>query len=88
MIVVAAMRVGTTLLAGSSLSFIGLGAQPPSPEWGALLAAGRNSLDSAWWLAAFPGAAMTLTVVALNLFGEGLRAGLDRGFAASRNRDQ
>lgn len=76
-VVLTTMRLGTVLLTGSSLSFIGLGAQPPIPEWGALLAAGRNYLDTAWWLALFPGLAVTVTVVGLNLFGDGLRDLLD-----------
>lgn len=76
-VVLTSMRMGTALLTGSSLSFIGLGAQPPMPEWGALMATGRNYLDSAWWLALFPGLAMTCTVVGLNLLGDGLRDLLD-----------
>ena len=76
-VVLTTMRLGTALLTGSSLSFIGLGAQPPLPEWGALLAAGRSYVDTAWWLAVFPGLAATLTVVGLNLLGDGLRDTLD-----------
>jgi peptide/nickel transport system permease protein len=72
-IVLSSSRLGTMLLTGSSLSFIGLGAQPPLPEWGALLAAGRNYLDSAWWLGFFPGLATTLAVVGFNLLGDALR---------------
>lgn len=77
LVVLTTMRLGTVLLTGSSLSFIGLGAQPPAPEWGALLAAGRNHVDTAWWLAVFPGVAITATVVGLNLLGDGLRDLLD-----------
>ena len=76
-VVLTSMRLGTVLLTGSALSFIGLGAQPPAPEWGALLSTGRNYLGTAWWLAIFPGLAMTTTVVGLNLFGDGLRDVLD-----------
>ncbi len=76
-VVLTSMRMGTALLTGSSLSFIGLGAQPPLPEWGALMSAGRNYLDGAWWLALFPGIAMTCSVVGLNLLGDGLRDLLD-----------
>lgn len=76
-VVVTTMKMGTALLTGSSLSFIGLGAQPPLPEWGALLAAGRTYLDTAWWLAVFPGVVVTITVVGLNLLGDGLRDVLD-----------
>jgi peptide/nickel transport system permease protein len=67
------LTVGTAVLAGSSLSFLGLGPQPPSPEWGAMLAEGRDFLGSAWALAVFPGAALTLTVVGVNVVGRDLR---------------
>jgi len=73
LVVFATMRAGTAILAVGGLSFVGLGAQPPSPEWGALLAAGRSHMDSAPWLAIYPGLSMTLTVVGLNLLGDGLR---------------
>lgn len=71
------MRLGVMILAAGSLSFIGLGAQPPTPEWGALLAGGRDYMDSAPWLAVLPGLCITLTVVGLNLLGDGLRDVLD-----------
>ena len=71
------LRVGSILLAVSGLSFIGLGAQPPEPEWGALLAEGRDYAQQAWWLTFFPGAAIAATVFALNLLGDGLRDLLD-----------
>lgn len=73
LIVFATLRAGTAILAVGGLSFIGLGAQPPSPEWGALLAAGRSHMDTAPWLAIYPGLSLTLTVVGLNLLGDGLR---------------
>lgn len=73
LIVLLTMRIGTMLLAAGGLSFIGLGAQPPLPEWGALLAAGRDHLDTAWWLALAPGMAFTLSVMGFNLLGDGLR---------------
>lgn len=76
-IVLASMRMGMLLLAGGGLSFIGLGAQPPLPEWGALLAAGRDYMDTAPWLALFPGLCLTVTVIAFNLLGDGLRDALD-----------
>jgi ABC-type dipeptide/oligopeptide/nickel transport system permease subunit len=72
-IVLCSLRLGTVLLAIGGLSFIGLGAQPPEPEWGALLATGREYLDTAWWLALFPGIALTVTVMGFNLLGDGLR---------------
>jgi peptide/nickel transport system permease protein len=77
LIVLATMRLGALVLAAGGLSFIGLGAQPPLPEWGALLAAGRNYMDTAPWLAIFPGVCITLTVVGFNLMGDGLRDALD-----------
>jgi ABC-type dipeptide/oligopeptide/nickel transport system permease subunit len=76
-IVLASMRMGMLLLAGGGLSFIGLGAQPPLPEWGALLAAGRDYMDTAPWLALYPGFFLTITVIAFNLLGDGLRDALD-----------
>jgi len=72
-IVLCSMRVGTFLLAGSGLSFIGLGAQPPQPEWGTLLAAGKDYFQQAWWLGFFPGLAILCTVLGFNLLGDGLR---------------
>jgi ABC-type dipeptide/oligopeptide/nickel transport system permease subunit len=71
------MRMGTLVLAGGGLSFIGLGAQPPDPEWGALLATGRDYIDLAPWLAIYPGLCITLTVIGFNLLGDGLRELLD-----------
>lgn len=84
LVVVVTMRLGIALLTGSSLSFIGLGAQPPMPEWGSLLATGRNYLGVAWWLAVFPGLAVTMTVVGLNLLGDGLRDFLDPRMGQAR----
>ena len=76
-IVLATMRMGMLLLAGGGLSFIGLGAQPPQPEWGAMLAAGRDYMQIAPWLALFPGLCLTVTVIGFNLLGDGLRDALD-----------
>jgi ABC-type dipeptide/oligopeptide/nickel transport system permease subunit len=78
-VVLTTLRMGTILLAGGSLSFIGLGAQPPEPEWGALLAEGRDYLDSAWWMFVIPLLAFCLTVMGLNLLGDGLRDRMNRG---------
>jgi peptide/nickel transport system permease protein len=76
-IVLASMRMGMLLLAGGGLSFIGLGAQPPLPEWGAMLASGRDYLQIAPWLAIFPGLSLTITSIGFNLLGDGLRDALD-----------
>jgi ABC-type dipeptide/oligopeptide/nickel transport system permease subunit len=75
--VMAALRVATAILTASSLSFLGLGAQAPSPEWGAMLANGRNFMLIAPHVVIFPGAAIVLLVLGLNLFQDGLRLALD-----------
>jgi ABC-type dipeptide/oligopeptide/nickel transport system permease subunit len=77
LLVMMTLRAGIVILAGGGLSFIGLGAQPPQPEWGALLAVGRDHMQTAPWLAWFPGLSITLVVLGLNLFGDGLRDLLD-----------
>jgi peptide/nickel transport system permease protein len=71
------LDVGYAILATSALSFIGLGAQPPNPEWGTMLADARNYFRDAWWYTTFPGLALTLTVLAFNLLGDGLQEALD-----------
>ena len=73
----ASLSVATAILSAASLSFVGLGAQPPSPEWGAMLSTGRNYLRQEWWLATFPGIAIMLAVLGFNLLGDGLRDALD-----------
>jgi glutathione transport system permease protein len=77
-IVYASLRLGTSILTAASLSFIGLGARPPSPEWGAMLADGRSYLGVADHLTLFPGLAIFITVLAFNLLGDGLRDALDQ----------
>jgi peptide/nickel transport system permease protein len=72
-IVFATIGAGFALLASSAFSFIGLGAQPPSPEWGAMLADGRSSLADAWWMGTFPGLAIFLTVISVNVVSQWLR---------------
>ena len=69
----ATIGAGFALLAGSSLSFIGLGAQPPTPEWGAMLSDGRSDIEDSWWIGAFPGLAIFLTVVSINIVSQWLR---------------
>ena len=76
-IVYFSMRIGTSILTAAALSFIGLGAQPPSPEWGAMLADGRTYMGVADHLTLFPGIAIFVTVLAFNLFDDGLRDALD-----------
>jgi len=69
----ATVLIGNLILLESSLSFLGLGIQPPTPSWGNMISEGRAALDEAWWVATFPGAALAVTVVAFNLLGDGLR---------------
>lgn len=76
-IVLATLGVGLSILTAAGLSFIGLGAQPPTPEWGDMLNEARTYLQQAPWMGVFPGAAIMLTVVGLNLLGDGLRDILD-----------
>jgi peptide/nickel transport system permease protein len=71
------LDVGYAILITSSLSFIGLGAQPPSPEWGTMMSTARNYFRDAWWYTTFPGVALTLTVFAFNVLGDGLQDALD-----------
>ena len=77
-IVYASLRVGTSILTAAALSFIGLGAPPPSPEWGTMLAEGRSYLGVADQITVFPGLAIFITVLAFNLLGDGLRDALDQ----------
>jgi len=76
-IVQATLWLSSAMLLESSLSFLGLGAQPPTPSWGGMLANGRTEMQTAWWQTVFPGLAIFLTVIAFNLVGEGLRDALD-----------
>jgi len=76
-IVATTLGTGTAILAAASLSFLGLGSQPPSPEWGRMLSEGRGYLRDQWWISTFPGLAIMLTVLAMNLLGDGLRDALD-----------
>lgn len=77
LIVQVTLFVAEAILIESGLSYLGLGAQPPEPSWGNMLVEGRRYLDSAWWIATFPGLAIFLTVLSLNLLGDGLRDALD-----------
>ena len=76
-IVKASMDMGMAILFAANLGFIGVGAQPPIPEWGAMISTGRNYLPDHWWMATFPGLAILITVLGFNLLGDGLRDVLD-----------
>ena len=76
-IVVSSFQLAELIIVESSLSFLGLGIQPPTPSWGSMVSEGRAYVSSAWWLAAFPGFAIVLTVLGANLTGDALRRALD-----------
>jgi dipeptide transport system permease protein len=77
LIVQATLGFSSAILDAAALGFLGMGAQPPTPEWGAMLAEAREFILRAWWVVTFPGLAILLTVLAINLMGDGLRDALD-----------
>ena len=77
LIVQATLGFSSAVLDAAALSFLGMGAQPPTPEWGAMLADAREFILRAWWVVTFPGLAILITVLAFNLMGDGLRDALD-----------
>ena len=77
LIVQASLGVSTAILDAAALGFLGLGAQPPTPEWGSMLASALEFIQSAWWVVTLPGLAILVTVLAFNLTGDGLRDALD-----------
>jgi peptide/nickel transport system permease protein len=76
-VVLGTLGLGTAILSAAGLSFLGLGAKPPVIEWGSMLSEGRQMLSNAWWLTTFPGLAIMVAVLAVNLLGDGLRDALD-----------
>jgi len=76
-ITMATLRLAGAIFSASSLSFLGFGAQPPTPEWGAIVSAARHQLRGAWWISTFAGLAIMSTVLAINVLGDGLRDVLD-----------
>jgi peptide/nickel transport system permease protein len=85
LIVLASLRVGTAILVEASLSFVGLGPQPPAPAWGLMIADGLKAMRNAPWVAGFPGLAIMLIVLGFNLLGDGLRDALDPRLRRSRS---
>jgi peptide/nickel transport system permease protein len=85
-IVYASLDLGLMMLTEGSLSFIGLGVQPPQPSWGGMAAEGRALIGTAWWIATLPGAALVITVALVNVLGEQLRDRLDPRLDASRSK--
>ena len=77
LIVLATVDIGGVIIAEASLSFLGVGIAPPTPSWGRMLGESNPTLYPMWWLVAFPGVLITLTVLAFNLFGDGVRDALD-----------
>jgi dipeptide transport system permease protein len=77
LIVQATLGFSTAILDTAALGFLGLGAQPPTPEWGTMLSDALQFIQRAWWVVTFPGFAILLTVLAFNLMGDGLRDALD-----------
>ncbi len=73
----ATLRVSTSIIAAASLSFLGLGAQRPTPEWGVMLSDSREYMRQFWWLSMFPGMAIMITALSINMLGDGLRDALD-----------
>jgi len=76
-LVAATLGVAGAILTESSLSFLGIGVQPPVPSWGNILTAGKDNIEFAWWLSLFPGIAILITVLGYNLLGEGIRDSID-----------
>ncbi|MEZ5824440.1 MAG: ABC transporter permease subunit [Geminicoccaceae bacterium] len=76
-IVQATLSFSEAILSAAGLGFLGMGAQPPTPEWGTMLAEAREFILRAWWVVTFPGVAILITVLAINLIGDGLRDALD-----------
>jgi peptide/nickel transport system permease protein len=76
-VVYGTLAIAGAILAGASLNYLGMGAKPPTPEWGLMLAESRDQFRRAWWLATFPGLAIMLTVISINLLGDGLRDAFD-----------
>lgn len=79
-IVYTTLEMPTAILASAGMSFLGVGAQPPTPEWGALIAEGRGLIGYAWWISTFPGLAIMITALGFNFVGDGLRDALDPRF--------
>jgi dipeptide transport system permease protein len=77
LIVQATLGFSTAILDAAALGFLGMGAQPPTPEWGTMLADAREFIQRAWWVVTFPGLTILITVLAFNLMGDGLRDALD-----------
>jgi peptide/nickel transport system permease protein len=76
-LVLFSFQVGSLIMAEAALSYLGLGVRPPTPAWGSMIANGRNLIVEAWWISALPGVALAVTVLGINLIGDGLRDTFD-----------
>jgi dipeptide transport system permease protein len=85
-IVIASLSFSDAILNAAALGFLGIGAQPPTPEWGTMLADSRELITRAWWVVTFPGLAILVTVLAFNLMGDGLRDALDPKLGGTQRR--
>jgi peptide/nickel transport system permease protein len=83
-IIRATIGMGVTILVAAALGFLGLGAVPPTPEWGLMIAESQRYLPSGWWISVFPGIAILITVLAFNLIGDSLRDAIDPRLRRSR----
>lgn len=88
LIVLSTLQIGQAIIYGSALSFLGMGAQPPTPEWGLIAAKGRDFFRKAWWISTFPSLAILSVVLSFNLLGDGLRSLLDPRMRMVRAVDQ
>jgi peptide/nickel transport system permease protein len=77
LVIFGTLNLATAILSAAGLSFLGLGAMPPTPEWGLMVSDGRKFLRVGWWITTFPGFAIMITVLSINLLGDGLRDALD-----------
>ncbi len=87
-VVLATLRVGTSIMQAAGVSFLGLGAQPPLPDWGGMVSQGRHLLRSEWWVGIFPGVAILITVFGFNLLGDGVRDALDPRVRIAKKGDE
>ena len=83
-VVITTLSLASTIISESSLSFLGFGVPPPHPTWGGMLSEGRQYIYDGWWVATFPGLAISLTVLGVNLFGDGLRDAYDPKLSVER----
>ncbi len=88
LLVLVTLGIGSSILAGAALSFLGLGAQPPTPEWGAMLNAGQKFVRQAWWLTVFPGLGIFLTILSINLIGDAVSDAVAGTFYTPLNKKQ